>query len=107
MKHMELIATYCDVLATCENRAIWYVDGGYKYADVLEDGEGWVSYSCDTREMWEMLCGKQGIFFIDFWRAAHYRAGAKFIVLHRPGFCQAKSDENCMKIFFLKCKFFQ
>ena len=82
MKHMELIATYCDVLATCENRAIWYVDGGYKYADVLEDGEGWVSYSCDTREMWEMLCGKQGIFFI---------------VSHRPGSCQAKNNENFFK----------
>ena len=55
---MDLIAEYCEVLATYERRAIWYVDGGYKYADVYEDGEGWISYSCDTQDMWEMLCGE-------------------------------------------------
>ena len=66
MKHMDLIAEYCEVLATYERRAIWYVDGGYKYADVYEDGEGWISYSCDTQDMWEMLCGEQSIFFLTF-----------------------------------------
>ena len=64
MKHMDLIAEYCEVLDVRYGRAIWYVDGGYRYADVLEEGEGWVSYSCDTREMWEMLCGEQSIFLL-------------------------------------------
>jgi len=58
MKHMDLIAEYCEVLDVRYGRAIWYIDGGYKYADILEEGEGWMSYSCDTREMWEMLCGE-------------------------------------------------
>lgn len=55
MKHMDLIATYCDVLAVKADKAIWYVDGGYRYADVLDPEEGWVSYSCNSQEMWEML----------------------------------------------------
>ena len=54
-KHMEIISAWCKVLGTKDQRAIWYEDGGFKYADVLEDGEGWVSYSCDTAEMWELL----------------------------------------------------
>ena len=54
-RHMEIIGTWCKVLATKGQHAIWYEDGGFKYADVLEEGEGWVSYSCDTAEMWEML----------------------------------------------------
>lgn len=55
MEHMDLIATYCTVYAVKVNGAIWYEDGGFKYADILEPEEGWVSYSCDTREEWEML----------------------------------------------------
>jgi len=58
MEHMDLIAQYCTVLDTREGRAIWYEDGGFRYADVLEEGEGWVSYSCNTQEQWEMLCGE-------------------------------------------------
>ena len=58
MEHMDLIAEYCDVLDVRYGCAIWYVDGGYRYADVLDPEEGWVSYSCDTQEMWEMLCGE-------------------------------------------------
>lgn len=58
MKHMDLIATYCDVLAVKADKAIWYVDGGYRYADVLDPEEGWVSYSCNSQEEWEMLCGE-------------------------------------------------
>lgn len=90
MKHMELIATYCDVLATCENRAIWYVDGGYKYADVLEDGEGWVSYSCDTREMWEMLCGKQGIFLLTFGAPPTIEPARNLLYYTGPDFVKQK-----------------
>lgn len=56
MNHLALIRTYCEVLDQRSDRAIWYVDGGYKYADVLDPEEGWVSYSCDSQEMWEMLC---------------------------------------------------
>lgn len=54
-RHMEIIAEYCTVLAIKIDKAIWYEDGGFKYADVFEEGEGWVSYSCDNAEMWELL----------------------------------------------------
>lgn len=56
MEHMDLIAKYCDVLDVRTGRAIWYVDGGTRYADVLDPEEGWVSYFCATREVWELLC---------------------------------------------------
>lgn len=75
MKHIEMISTWCEVLDLREGKAIWYVDSGRRYADVLDPEEGWCSYSCETREQWEMLC-EQGIFY--FGRAAHCRAGAKF-----------------------------
>lgn len=52
---MNIIATWCTVIAVKNDRAIWYEDGGFKYADILEEGEGWASYSCNTREEWEML----------------------------------------------------
>lgn len=51
---MDLIETYCTVIAKKAN-AIWYVDGGYKYADVYDPEEGWISYSCNSEEEWEML----------------------------------------------------
>lgn len=55
MKHMDLIAEYCTVFAVKVGRAIWYEDGGFKYADVFDPEEGWISYSCNTQEEWEML----------------------------------------------------
>jgi hypothetical protein len=54
-RHIEIIKAWCRVIAVKDDRAIWYEDGGYKYADILEPGEGWESYSCDSVEMWEML----------------------------------------------------
>jgi hypothetical protein len=54
MNHKNIIRAWCVVLAEKPN-AIWYEDGGFRYADVFDPEEGWVSYSCDTREMWEML----------------------------------------------------
>ncbi len=54
-EHMDIIGAYCPVLAVKNDRAIWYEDGGFKYADIYEDGEGWASYSCNTQEEWEML----------------------------------------------------
>lgn len=54
-EHMNIIAAWCTVIAVKNDRAIWYEDGGFKYADILEEGEGWASYSCNTAEMWEML----------------------------------------------------
>ncbi len=54
-RHMAIISAWCKVLGTKDQRAIWYEDGGYKYADILEGPEGWFSYSCNTREEWEML----------------------------------------------------
>ena len=54
-KHFETISTWCKVLAAKNQRAIWYEDGGFKYADIYEDGKGWASYSCNTREEWELL----------------------------------------------------
>ena len=56
MTHMEIISTWCEVLDLREGKAIWYVDSGRRYADVLDPEEGWCSYSCETREQWEMLC---------------------------------------------------
>lgn len=55
MTHLGLIKTYCEVLDQRGDWAIWYVDNGYKYADVFDPAEGWCSYSCDSLEMWEML----------------------------------------------------
>ena len=55
MKHMDLIAEYCTVFAVKVDWAIWYEDGGFKYADVFDPEEGWISYSCNTQEEWEML----------------------------------------------------
>ena len=55
MSHLALIRTYCVVLAERHN-AIWYEDAGYKYADVFVEGEGWVSYSCNTEEEFALLC---------------------------------------------------
>lgn len=54
MTHLALIRTYCTVLAE-KRGAIWYEDGGFRYAEVFEPGEGWVSYSCNSVEEWEML----------------------------------------------------
>lgn len=54
MTHLALIRTYCTVLAE-KRGAIWYEDGGFRYADIFEPGEGWVSYSCNSVEEWEML----------------------------------------------------
>ena len=56
MMHMALIVENCEVLDVRGDRAVWYVDGGFKYADVLDEDEGWVSYSCNSQEEWEMLC---------------------------------------------------
>ena len=55
MEHMNLIAEYCTVFAVKVDRAIWYEDGGFKYADDLIPDEGWVSFSCNTQEEWERL----------------------------------------------------
>lgn len=55
MNHINIIMAWCEVLAVIAEKAIWYVDGGHRYADVLDPEEGWVSYSCDTQEMWELL----------------------------------------------------
>ena len=55
MEHMNLIAEYCTVLAVKVDWAIWYEDGGFKYADVFDPEEGWISYSCNTQEEWELL----------------------------------------------------
>ena len=55
MMHLSLIKTYCKVIAEKSDWAIWYVDGVYKYADVYDTEEGWISYSCNTQEEWEML----------------------------------------------------
>ena len=55
MEHMNLIAEYCTVFAVKVDWAIWYEDGGFKYADVFDPEEGWISYSCNTQEEWEML----------------------------------------------------
>lgn len=54
-RHIEIIAAWCEVHAVIANKAIWYTDGDYRYADVYDPEEGWCSYSCDTREMWELL----------------------------------------------------
>jgi hypothetical protein len=54
MTHIALIKTYCEVLAETPT-AIWYEDSGFRYADVLDPEEGWVSYSCNSQEEWEML----------------------------------------------------
>jgi hypothetical protein len=55
MEHMNLIAEYCTVFAVKVDRAIWYEDGGFKYADVFDPEEGWISYSCNTQEESELL----------------------------------------------------
>ena len=54
MHHIALIKAYCLVLAE-KPGAIWYEDGGFRYAEVLDPDEGWVAYSCNTQEMWELL----------------------------------------------------
>lgn len=54
MNHKNIIRAWCVVLAEKPN-AIWYEDGGFRYADVLDPEEGWVSYSCNSQEEWEML----------------------------------------------------
>ena len=54
MTHLELIRTYCHVLAE-KPGAIWFEDGCFRYAEILDPDEGWVAYSCDTQEMWELL----------------------------------------------------
>lgn len=53
--HMDIIGAWCTVLAVKAGGAIWYEDGGFKYADIFEGPYGWASYSCNTREEWEML----------------------------------------------------
>lgn len=55
MMHLSLIKTYCQVIAEKGDWAIWYEDGGYKYAEVLDPEEGWISYSCDSESEWQML----------------------------------------------------
>ena len=99
MKHMDLIAEYCEVLDVRYGRAIWYVDGGYRYADVLEEGEGWVSYSCDTREMWEMLCGEQSIFY---WLAGAGRTDQFLPQQSISTFSEPKKTSKKIKKFFPK-----
>lgn len=54
-KHFALIRIYCKVLAETPN-GIWYEDGGFKVAEVFVEGEGWVSFSCDTEEEFALLC---------------------------------------------------
>ena len=53
-EHLALIRTYCTVLAEKPN-AIWFEDGSFRYADIFDSEEGWVSYSCATQEEWELL----------------------------------------------------
>lgn len=55
-RHMEIIAEWCVVLAVKDDRAIWYEDGGFKYADIFDPEEGgWESYSCNSQDEWELL----------------------------------------------------
>lgn len=57
MEHIELVYNLCDkVLDVRHPYAIWYVDGGFRTAEVFEPDEGWVSYSCNTQDEWDMLC---------------------------------------------------
>lgn len=102
MKHMDLIATYCDVLAVKADKAIWYVDGGYRYADVLEEGEGWVSYSCNTQEEWEMLTEQVAPNSQRARRRVFSQDAPKFQYTTRPRFCQDFFAKNFKKIFFPK-----
>lgn len=53
--HLDLIRRSCEVLAE-EEGAIWYRDGGFGYAEVLDEGE-WVSYSCNSAEEFALICG--------------------------------------------------
>ena len=53
-EHLALIRTYCTVLAE-KPGAIWFEDGSFRYAEVWDPSEGWISYSCDTQEEWELL----------------------------------------------------
>lgn len=53
-EHLALIRTYCTVLAE-KPGAIWFEDGSFRYADIFDPEEGWVSYSCATRKEWELL----------------------------------------------------
>ena len=54
-QHFELIRNYCEVLAEAPN-GIWFIDSGFKYANVYEKDEGWITYSCDSKEMFDELC---------------------------------------------------
>lgn len=54
-KHLNLIRTYCEVLAEKPN-AIWYKDHDWKIAEVFNEDEGWISYSCNTAEEFDLLC---------------------------------------------------
>ena len=54
-RHFKLIYEYCEVLAEVDN-GIWYIDGNFKYADVYNECEGWLSYSCDSLESFYELC---------------------------------------------------
>jgi hypothetical protein len=54
-QHFDLIREYCEVLAEASN-GIWYKDGDFKVADVYEEDEGWISYSCNNKEMFNELC---------------------------------------------------
>ena len=96
MMHLSLIKTYCEVIAEKAN-AIWYVDGGYKYADVYDSEEGWISYSCNSEKEWEMLT-EQGAFFyfsLDFFGRAPSTAARETSVYHvRRQFVK----QNFMKI---------
>lgn len=57
MKHIDVIAQYCNILAVKADKAVWYVDGGYKYADIYDAEEGgWTSYSCNSAEEFELFC---------------------------------------------------
>lgn len=55
MNHINLIRTYCVVLAQKGTWAIWYREGHYGYADIYSHTEGWVSYACNSREEWAAL----------------------------------------------------
>ena len=54
-KHLDLIRAYCKVFAEVLN-GIWYEDRGFKVAEIYIEGEGWVSFSCNTKEEFDLLC---------------------------------------------------
>ena len=60
MNHITLICNNCKVLEVRGDWAVWYEDGGFKYADVYDCAEGWVSYSCNSAEEFDLFCDGAG-----------------------------------------------